>query len=38
GAYAVQGGAAAFVERLDGDRDTVIGLPMALVRRLLALG
>lgn len=37
GAYAVQGGAAAFVERLEGDRDTVIGLPMALVRRLLAL-
>lgn len=37
GAYAIQGGAAAFVERLEGDRDTVIGLPMALVRRLLAL-
>lgn len=37
GAYAIQGGAAGFVERLEGDRDTVIGLPMALVRRLLAL-
>ncbi|MBO0701397.1 MAG: septum formation protein Maf [Candidatus Dormibacteraeota bacterium] len=37
GAYAIQGGAAGFVERMDGDRDTVIGLPMTLVRRLLAL-
>ena len=37
GGYAIQGGAAAFVEAVDGDRDTVIGLPMALVRRLLAL-
>jgi septum formation protein len=36
GAYAVQGGAACFVERLVGDRETVIGLPTALVRRLLA--
>ncbi|HEX4216483.1 MAG TPA: Maf family protein [Candidatus Dormibacteraeota bacterium] len=37
GAYAIQGGAAAFVEGVVGDRDTVIGLPMALVRRLLAV-
>jgi septum formation protein len=37
GAYAIQGGAAEFVERLEGDQDTVIGLPIALVRRLLAL-
>ncbi len=37
GAYAIQGGAAGYVERLEGDRDTVIGLPMTLVRRLLAL-
>ena len=37
GGYAIQGGAATFVEALDGDRDTVIGLPMTLVRRLLAL-
>lgn len=37
GAYAIQGDAAGFVTRLEGDRDTVIGLPLALVRRLLAL-
>ncbi len=37
GGYAIQGGAGAFVEHLEGDRDTVIGLPMTLVRRLLAL-
>ncbi|MGH7918652.1 MAG: Maf family protein [Candidatus Dormibacteraceae bacterium] len=37
GAYAIRGGAAGFVERLDGDLDTVIGLPMKLVARLLAL-
>ena len=36
GAYAIQGGAAGFVESVVGDRDTVIGLPLALVRRLLA--
>lgn len=38
GAYAIQGGGASFVTALDGDRDTVIGLPVALVRRLLAVG
>ena len=36
GAYAIQGGAAGFVERLDGDVDNVVGLPLALVRELLA--
>jgi septum formation protein len=36
GAYGVQGGAAAFVRRLDGDVLTVVGLPVRLVRRLLA--
>lgn len=36
GAYAVQGGAAAFLERLDGDLDAVVGLPVRLVRALLA--
>lgn len=36
GAYAVQGGASAFVERLEGDLDTVIGLPLATLRDLLA--
>ena len=35
GAYAYQGGAGAFVTRLEGDPDTVIGLPLALLRRLL---
>jgi len=34
GSYAIQGGAAAFVEQLEGDVDNVVGLPLALVRRL----
>lgn len=38
GAYAIQGGAADFVASLEGDRDTVVGLPVALVRRLLEVG
>jgi septum formation protein len=37
GAYAIQGRAADFVTGLDGARDTVIGLPIALVRRLLTI-
>lgn len=36
GAYAIQGGAARFVERISGDFDNVVGLPMDLVRRLLS--
>ena len=36
GAYAYQGGAARFVARLEGDEDTVIGLPIRLVNELLA--
>jgi septum formation protein len=36
GAYAIQGGAARFVERISGDFDTVVGLPMNVVRRLLS--
>ncbi len=36
GAYGLEGGAAAFLDRLDGDRDTVVGLPLRLVFRLLA--
>ncbi len=36
GAYAIQGGAAGFVASLEGAEDTVIGLPVELVRRLLA--
>lgn len=35
GAYAIQGGAASFVTAVEGNRDTVIGLPVDLVRRLL---
>jgi septum formation protein len=35
GAYALQGEAVRFVTRVDGDRETVIGLPTRLVRRLL---
>jgi len=31
GSYAIQGGAAPFVERLDGDLDNVVGLPLRLV-------
>lgn len=36
GAYAIQGGARTFVAGLDGAEDTVIGLPLEVVRRLLA--
>jgi septum formation protein len=36
GGYAYQGGAAGFVTRLEGDPQTVIGLPVALLRQLLA--
>lgn len=36
GAYALQGGARRFVTRIEGDEDTVIGLSVSLVRRLLA--
>jgi nucleoside triphosphate pyrophosphatase len=35
GAYALQGGAAAWVTKIEGDRETVIGLPTRLVRALL---
>jgi septum formation protein len=37
GAYAYQGGAARFVTGLVGDADTVVGLPIRLVRALLAI-
>jgi septum formation protein len=36
GSYALQGGAAGFVAALDGDPETVVGLPTSLVRDLLA--
>lgn len=35
GAYAIQGGAAAFVESVEGDIDTVIGLPVSRLRETL---
>jgi septum formation protein len=35
GAYAIQGGAQAFIESIDGALDTVIGLPVDRVRALL---
>jgi septum formation protein len=35
GGYGIQAGADAFVESLEGDFDTVVGLPVALVLRLL---
>ena len=39
GSYAIQGGAAGFASRVEGDLDTVIGLPVAqLAWRLRALG
>ena len=35
GAYAIQGGAGKFVEKIEGDRSSIIGLPMkALLKRL----
>ena len=36
GAYAIQGGAAGFVERLDGDLNAVIGLPLDRVAAVAA--
>jgi nucleoside triphosphate pyrophosphatase len=36
GAYAIQGRAARFIERIDGSWSNVVGLPVAVVHRLLA--
>ena len=36
GAYAIQGRAARFIERIDGSWSNVVGLPVATVYRLLA--
>jgi septum formation protein len=36
GAYGLQGGAANFVTRVEGNPETVIGLPVELLRRMLA--
>ncbi|MGE3724184.1 MAG: nucleoside triphosphate pyrophosphatase [Candidatus Sericytochromatia bacterium] len=35
GAYAIQGGAAAFVEQIEGRWDTIVGLPLDTVENLL---
>lgn len=35
GAYAIQGGAARFIDRIEGSPTNVIGLPMALVCSML---
>jgi septum formation protein len=35
GAYGIQGRAALFVERLEGDYFTVVGLPLARLARML---
>jgi septum formation protein len=35
GAYAIQGRAARFIERIDGSWSNVVGLPVATVYRLL---
>jgi septum formation protein len=35
GAYAIQGGAAQWVEKIEGDYDNVVGLPLARVKRML---
>jgi septum formation protein len=37
GAYGIQGLASRFVERIDGSYANVVGLPVALVRRLLGV-
>jgi len=36
GAYGIQGRAAAFVERIEGDYSTVVGLPLPVLARFLA--
>jgi len=35
GAYAIQGGAARWISRIEGSYDNVVGLPVALVREML---
>lgn len=37
GAYAIQGSGRAFVNKIEGDLDTVIGLPLALLYQLLGV-
>ena len=38
GAYGIQAGARGFIARVEGDRDTVVGLPVALVRAMCRAG
>src|SRR5260370_21851470 len=35
GAYAIQGGAAAWIERVEGEYSNVVGLPVLLVKEML---
>lgn len=36
GAYGIQGGAAAYIDRIEGSYDNVVGLPLARLRAMLA--
>ena len=36
GAYGIQGGAAAYIDRIEGSYDNVVGLPLARLRIMLA--
>lgn len=37
GAYAIQGGAAGFADRMEGEYSNVVGLPLSLVREMLRM-
>jgi septum formation protein len=38
GAYAIQGGAAGWIQRIEGDYSNVVGLPLPLVKEMLRAG
>jgi septum formation protein len=38
GAYAIQGGAAQWIQRIEGEYSNVVGLPLSLVREMLRAG
>jgi septum formation protein len=38
GAYAIQGGAAQWIQRIEGDYSNVVGLPLSLVKEMLRAG
>jgi septum formation protein len=38
GAYGIQAGARGFIARIEGDHDTVVGLPVALVQAMCRAG